>query len=48
MQSISLQLRKLRQIIFAPDDDLLKKTSHIQGLKTKVVSPLELVEEISK
>ena len=30
------------------DDDLLKKTKKIQGLKTKVVSPLELVEEISK
>jgi predicted nucleic acid-binding protein len=30
------------------DDDLLKKTKKIKGLKTKVVSPLELVEEISK
>jgi predicted nucleic acid-binding protein len=30
------------------DDDFLKKTKKIQGLKTKVVSPLELAEEISK
>lgn len=30
------------------DGDVLKKTKKIQGLKTKVVSPLELIEEISK
>lgn len=30
------------------DDDLLKKTKKIRDLKTKIVSPLELIDEVLK